>query len=876
MRILATLFFSLTLLQFSAQGPERVLGDLLVQLYPEVDSRAWTAQYPGLELERCISTPMNVYLLHFDEEVTDAGVLLDLVRSDVKVSLAQFNHRLSSRNTVPDDAQYENQWQYNNTGQSGGTAGADLEIEEAWDITTGGVTALGDTIVVCVLDDGIDADHPDIAPNLWVNRAEIPNNGIDDDGNGFTDDYRGWDVGTQNDNVYNGGGHGTPVAGIVGAKGNNGTGVSGVSWDVKLMIVDYSLATEASTIEGYAYPLVMRQRYNETNGEEGAFVVATNSSWGIDFGQPDDSPLWCAYYDTLGVHGILNCGATINGNQNVDVVGDLPTACPSDYMISVTNMNHFDVKVNSAGYGIETIDLGAFGQGTWNVQAGGGYGGFGGTSGATPHVAGTIGLIYSLPCPGLIELANENPQAAADLVREAIFETVEPNASLEGITATGGRLNVKQVIEFMAAAYCSCPPPVAIALDAVDGESATLNWNDIGSIETIDFEWRAEGEDEWQLVEGVSSPLVLSGLNACTVYEYRLRSFCDEDTSDYSITGTILTDGCCENPEQLAVTSTTENTVLLTWESVLAAEGYTIRIRPTDGGDWVEIESSIEALLVNQLEACTEYEAQIQIGCTGDETDFTESIVFTTKGCGACEDEVYCSTDELDNSEEWIAQVEIADLNSISEAGNAGYEDFSGTEATTELIIGNTYPMTVTVDYSGFIYTDNIKVYLDYNQNGLFNEATEVIAEGETIDGIFSTTVEIEEMFADVGTTRMRVVMSYNTEGDACDVDWQYGEIEDYCVTLVDATSTTDLDIPAGLSVYPNPSSGQVRIEWLGEPLTLGGLSISDATGRVILREAWNGDSQWTSESTLPAGIYFIRVWEGNKELAVQRLIRLK
>jgi hypothetical protein len=620
----------------------------------------------------------------------------------------------------------------------------------------------------------------------------------------------------------------------------------------------------------------MRQRYNETNGEEGAFVVATNSSWGIDFGQPEDSPLWCAYYDTLGVYGILNCGATINGNQNVDVVGDLPTACGSDYMISVTNMNHFDQKVTSAGYGSETIDLGAFGQGTWNVQAGGGYGGFGGTSGATPHVAGTIGLIYSLPCPGLIELANENPQAAADLVREAIFETVEPNASLEGITVTGGRLNVKQVMQYMAAAYCSCPPPVAINVDVVDDISATLEWNEIGSIETIDLEWRPEGSDEWQLEEGVMSPFVLDGLDACTIYEYRLISFCDADTSDYSLTGTILTDGCCENPEELAITSTTETTALLTWEAILAAEDYTIRIRPIDGGDWVETESNIEALLVSDLLPCTEYEAQIQIGCSGDETDYTESIFFTTKGCGACEDETYCSTDELDNSEEWISEVQLGDLTSTSGASNGGFEDFSGTEATTDLVIGSSYPITVTADYSGFIYTDIIKVYLDYNQNGLFNEATEVIAEGETVDGVFSATVEIEEMFADIGTTRMRIVMSYNTEGDACDVDWQYGEIEDYCVTLVDATSTADLVIPSNLLVYPNPSSGQVRIDWQGESLNLGALCITDATGRVILREPWNGDSQWTSEWMLPAGMYFVHVWEGNKELAVQRLIRLK
>jgi len=102
-------------------------------------------------------------------------------------------------------------------------------------------------------------------------------------------------------------------------------------------------------------------------GAEGAFVVAVNSSWGTDFGQPADAPLWCALYDSLGTYGVLSCAATANNNTNVDTMGDLPTACPSDYLISVTNTNSSDVKVNSAGYGVVTIDLGAPGNQIYSV-----------------------------------------------------------------------------------------------------------------------------------------------------------------------------------------------------------------------------------------------------------------------------------------------------------------------------------------------------------------------------------------------------------------------------------------------------------------------------------------------------------------------------
>jgi hypothetical protein len=156
---------------------------------------------------------------------------------------------------------------------------------------------------------------------------------------------------SDDDNVGNGG-HGINVAGMVGATGNNGVGVVGVNWNVKLMTVTYgNINDEANVIEAYTYPLTMRQLYQQSGGAQGAFVVATNSSWGINNGDPADAPLWCAFYDTLGTYGILSAGATANAQINVDVDGDLPTACSSDYLLSVTATNSDDVRTFS-GYGL--------------------------------------------------------------------------------------------------------------------------------------------------------------------------------------------------------------------------------------------------------------------------------------------------------------------------------------------------------------------------------------------------------------------------------------------------------------------------------------------------------------------------------------------
>ena len=200
-------------------------------------------------------------------------------------------------------------------------------------------------------------DHNDISPNRGINAAEIPGNNTDDDGNGYIDDYNGWNVNQNNDN-YGTGGHGTNCLGMIGAKGNNGSMVAGANWDVKLMVVaDQNGSSQASVIAAYTYPLVQRQIWNQSNGAQGAFVVATSSSWGIDGANPANYPAWCAFYDTLGVHGIISVGATTNQNLDVDTQGDVPTACPSPYMIGVGRTDHND---NTAGgYGDQTIEFGA-------------------------------------------------------------------------------------------------------------------------------------------------------------------------------------------------------------------------------------------------------------------------------------------------------------------------------------------------------------------------------------------------------------------------------------------------------------------------------------------------------------------------------------
>lgn len=445
-----------------SQTKNHIDGELIVWLKKEVKAEKFCADFQtnknsaiNFSPKKLLSEQLNIWLVQFNPSAIDEKEILSAVNSKNEVQAAQFNHFVSLRSTIPNDVLFSQQFDMLNAGQTGGTIDADIDADLAWDSTTGGVTVTGDTIVVAIIDDGIDTSHIDMKENIWFNHHEMPNNNIDDDGNGYIDDYRGWNAYINSDDITDGGfggWHGTSVAGIVGAKGNNGIGVTGVNWNVKLMIIPGSSGNnEAVVVASYSYALKMRTLYNETNGAKGAFVVATNSSFGKNLGQPADFPIWCAMYDSMGKHGIISAGATANANYNVDVDGDMPTACPSDFLISVTNTTYEDKKVAGAGYGLTTIDLGAPGENAYTVDGNGfsGYKAFGGTSGATPHVAGSVALLYAAATDSQMIRCKQNPDAFALAIKDFIMKGVDTIADLQNITVTGGRLNIGTSVKML-------------------------------------------------------------------------------------------------------------------------------------------------------------------------------------------------------------------------------------------------------------------------------------------------------------------------------------------------------------------------------------------------------------------------------------------
>ncbi|MEP6647394.1 MAG: S8 family serine peptidase, partial [Saprospiraceae bacterium] len=389
------------------------------------------------------------------------------------------DQRIQWRNTVPNDPGYINQLNMNMIG-----------MPKAWDITTGGVTPRGDTIVIAVVDDGYDIQHEDLVPNIWLNKDEIPDDGIDNDNNGYIDDYKGLNV-VKNNDQHPKEKHGTQVSGLIGARGDNTIGMAGINWKVKLMLIS-GADFESKVIQAYQYAIDMRKKYNDTNGHQGAFVVATNLSGGINNAFAADHPLWCEMYDKMGQVGILSVASGPNQPISVDNDGDMPTTCTSPYLIAVTSVDQTDVLVDGAGFGSVSIDIGAPGENVLTLDLNNQYHAFGGTSAAAPHVAAVIGLLYSVPCLALLNDIDNNPDAVALKMKDFIFSTAKPNNSLDGITVTGKRLQADAAIK---AAYEQCNTFIqpelkilSILPNPVRLQKARVNFLSIGDSTDLEYD----------------------------------------------------------------------------------------------------------------------------------------------------------------------------------------------------------------------------------------------------------------------------------------------------------------------------------------------------------------------------------------------------
>ncbi|MEO0473730.1 MAG: GEVED domain-containing protein, partial [Bacteroidota bacterium] len=514
-----------------------------------------------------------------------------------------------------------------------------------------------------------------------------------------------------------------------------------------------------------------------------------------------------------------SAGATANANFNVDQTGDMPTACASEWLITVTNTTDQDQKNGGAAFGLTTIDLGAPGTGVRSTLPGNAYGNLTGTSMATPHVAGAVGLLVAGACPELLQLYQDDPAGTALLFRDYLLNGVDSIAALQGITVTGGRLNLfnsLQIMQDSCAAFpaISCLPPVNLTAEAESDTSATVNWTSLDAAAGFLFRIRPANAVNWSNPVVVSDTFInLDTLSACTRYTFDVRAICGNDTSDFSCEQSFQTLGCCEAPSGLAELSVNLSGITAVWRPVFSALSYDVQYRPLGSTAWTLVNVPDTIAIILNLLPCQGYELRVRTVCTNFTNDFSSPITVFTDGCGACAAQNYCDAFGEDVDFEWIQSVAIDGQSNVS-GPNDGYALFFN--PSFQLFADSAHQITLTPGFGMGAANERWRVWIDFNQDGDFEDSSELV-----VDPTNATTTAINTAIsipADAlpGFTRMRVAMrfSFNTSPAECG-SFNFGEVEDYCVELMSSNGCLP---PEGFSLTNDLTNNQIQASWQSQP----------------------------------------------------------
>ena len=366
---------------------------------------------------------------------------VDLYKKNPDIELAEPDYKVTIE-AIPNDPGYSSLWGLGS-----------ISAPQAWDLTTG-----SSSVIVAVIDTGVDYNHADLAANIWTNTDEIPGNGIDDDHNGYIDDVRGWNFVSNNNNPMDDHNHGTHCAGTISAVGNNGIGVTGVAWNVKIMPLKFL----DSSGSGYTSAAAAAILYANANG-----ASVLSNSWG---GGGYSSSLYTAIQQS---NGVVVCAAG-NSNSNNDAYPMYPSSYNLDNIISVAAGDSSNNRASFSSYGLTSVDVAAPGVSIYSTTPGSSYGWMSGTSMATPHTAGVAALVKS-----------RNPSLTNLQVKQFIMNNVDPLPAFSGITVTGGKINAYKAVNAVI-------PPVDAKFTCVPGTGVkplTVQFNDLSTGNPTSWQW---------------------------------------------------------------------------------------------------------------------------------------------------------------------------------------------------------------------------------------------------------------------------------------------------------------------------------------------------------------------------------------------------
>jgi subtilisin family serine protease len=490
-------------------GAARVSGEFLVTFKGDAErTKALRdlSQMGAIVVKSFRSSPTVLIRMSVQENAADFATMVNALENHPAVRSMEANtvvHLL----TAPNDDRFGELYALNNAGQTGGTAGADIGAVTAWDITTG-----SKGVLVGIIDTGIDYTHPDLAANIWTNPGETgvdsqgrdkSTNGVDDDGNGYVDDFHGWDFVNNDNNPMDDQGHGTHTAGTIGAVGNNRTGVSGVNWNVSLVSMKFLGADGSGTLDAAVEAIEYATKLG---------VKLTSNSWG---GGGYSAAMEAAIKEARD-KGILFIAAAGNEANDNDAAPTYPATYQLENVISVAATDDKDELAYFSNYGKKSVHLGAPGVDILSTAPGGKYVQLSGTSMACPHVAGAAALIMGF-FPGIDFKA----------VKTRLLNNATGISALADKAASAGRLSLPNSLETDTKAP-GLPGAASVLSSGLF--DAKLDWQVAGDDGT---EGRASSYEVRYIASATDTPLPTSWENS--VLLGTIRDFSQGDRIPFTI-----------------------------------------------------------------------------------------------------------------------------------------------------------------------------------------------------------------------------------------------------------------------------------------------------------------------------------------------------
>jgi subtilisin family serine protease len=568
-----------------SRGPAQSRRTEMVNGYPAVANEvlvqfvdmpaAVAAQLPGIELQ--IDADLNrgvgrQGLRRFRSRTFDAETLLAFFRGQPGVVYAEPNY-IVGKAVIPNDPEFPNLWGLHNTGQPilgiPGTPDADIDAPEAWDISTG-----SSSIVVGVIDTGVDYNHPDLAANIWSAPTAFTVFGSINCPAGS----HGFNAITNTCDPFDDEGHGTHVSGTIGARGNNAQGVTGVNWVTRIIggkFLDSSgFGSTADAIQAIDFMIQTKAFFGA-----GANIRVLNNSWG---GGPFSGALQTMIQNSNASNMLFVAAA---GNGGVDGIGDdndifpqYPASYPVANVLAVASTTRQDLRSGFSNFGATSVDLGAPGSTILSTVPGGGYGFASGTSMASPHVAGAAALVLS-------ECSLTTAQLKANLM-----DNVVSIPALAGITVTGGRLNVNNSIRDCDGVP-DPPPPAPTGLVASGGPSQiTLDWNASAGADSYNVKRSATPGGPYATIDtGVTSTDYVDTQLAPGTYFYVVSAVNSQGESGNSNEASAtVSPSSPPAPTGLAAVPG-NNRVDLSWNASAGATSYRVKRSLVKAGPFVQI-----------------------------------------------------------------------------------------------------------------------------------------------------------------------------------------------------------------------------------------------------------------------------------------------